>query len=101
MPKHKQSGCTGNEKREVTLTAYGKRRQDAYDNLWDQIALLANPDTCTGDECGSENFECLPHAYLDPTKIECIPYRTRKGKVRWSATFDGLVTYKCKCAPAE
>ena len=101
MPAAKKtSRCKGSEKRDIVITAYGDGRQSAYDNLVNRITADANPDLCTEDGCDTEGFDCLPHVSFDRDDIEFESYRTKKGKVKWSCTLDGTVTYKCKCAPA-
>ena len=98
VSRKKASRCRGESTSEITqVVGYGNKRQSAYDNMISIVAYAGGAGECSGDCTGDD--ECLPVTYLNEENVDCRPYRTKSGEVKWRCKYSGEARYVCECLP--
>ena len=96
--KETKPPCGGEETVEITeVVGYGNKRSSAYDNMWAIVAMSCSTSTCSGQCTGDD--ECLPVSYLDEENVDCRPYRTKDGQIKWRCRYRGEARCVCECLP--
>lgn len=96
LPPSTTHACSGSGTFRVTgVTGYGDDRQEAHDTMLTLIAMLLDNSKCQGD-CGGGD-ECVP--VPDPIKayVDCKPYRTKVGEIKWRCRYSGDCNFHCEC----